>query len=308
MPYSDGYKTFFYSSDRKEAIISKLNRLAIDGNFVFRGYNKQEELLPKIIREKKIPFEVNMLEDFERYGCHYFHAITPIDFMSYAQHFGIPTRLLDFTFNPFIALFFEKKKKKGSKNLLKDDNEYYYIQYASLEENICLPNIVYSNSYGMLTYPVESLAEKARRCIKNVNEAYNDGIDRDISKVYDYRIREEKAKQQENNLNDVFFNPIVDDNQNKFLKDVILFINPNQANQRIIMQQGLFMFPYTLEKNKHLGIIRKNTKCIMIHKSHRNELLEYLDTMGYNTYRLNPDIGSVCEAIKQKYKENRIKK
>lgn len=308
MSYSDKYKTIFYSSDEKETIIAELNRLAIDGNYVFRGYNKQEELLPGIIREKKIAFEENMLEDFERYGCHYFHAITPIDFMSYAQHFGIPTRLLDFTYNPFIALFFALFRQKGSNNSIEDDNEYYYIRFASLTENICLSNIAYPNSYGMLSYPMESLAEKACKCIESVTKAYSDGANRNISEVYDLRIREQEAKKQNDNSDDAFYHPKADANQDKFMNDAILFIDPNQANQRIIMQQGLFMFPYTLDKGKHMEIIQKNTKYIMIHKAHRNALLQYLDTMGYNTFRLNPDIGSICEAIRQKYRENRIKK
>lgn len=304
----DKNRIVFDSKADKTSIIEELNRLAIDGGYVFRGYNKQDELKPGIIREKKISYETDMLEDFERYGCNYFHAITPIDFMSYAQHFGIPTRLLDFTYNPFIALFFALFRTKGTNNTVDEDNEYYYIRYAVIKDNICLSTISYPNSIGQLSYSSESLAEKASLCIKNVVKAYNNGIERDISVLYDYRYREQESKKHPGKEDEYFYHPEVDDNQEKFLKDVILFIAPNQANQRIIMQQGLFMFPYTLDESKHLEIIKKNTKCIMIHKSHREELLQYLDTMGYNTFRLNPDIGSICEAIRQKYKENRMKK
>lgn len=308
MNYSDDNIIKFDSETKKEEIIAEINRLAIAGDCVFRGYNKQEELLPGIIRENKTDYELAFLEDFEKYGANYFHAITPIDFMSFAQHFGIPTRLLDFTHNPFIALFFALFRQKGTNNTVKEDNEYYYIRYASLEKNICLPRIACPANWGMLAYPCETLAERAGVCIRNVAKAYNDGIDRNIGLVYDHRIREQAAQHEEGDTDDAFFHPKADANQEKFLKDSILFIDPNQANQRIIMQQGLFMFPYTLDRAKHIDIIQKNTKCVMIHKSHRNELLQYLDTMGYNTFRLNPDIGSVCEAIKQKYKENRVKK
>ena len=79
-----------------QAVIEQLNVLARKGCYVFRGYGKQDELFPNIIRDKDhAKQEVRLLEDFEKYGSSYFHATTPIDFMSYAQHFGLPTRLLE---------------------------------------------------------------------------------------------------------------------------------------------------------------------------------------------------------------------
>ena len=90
-----------------DELIAYLTQLAVSKNNVFRGYGKQSELLPNIIREKDWrDQELKLLHEFERYGFQYFSANNPIDFMSYAQHYGLPTRLLDFTYNPFIALYF----------------------------------------------------------------------------------------------------------------------------------------------------------------------------------------------------------
>lgn len=71
------------------------------------------------------------------------------------------------------------------------------------------------------------------------------------------------------------------------------------------MQQGLFMFPYSLDQEKHKEILTRNTNLIKIHKDARNELLEYLDTIGLNSFRLMPDLQNVCDAIKRKYTEER---
>ncbi|WP_312943051.1 hypothetical protein [Oscillibacter sp.] len=48
----------------------------------------------------------------------------------------------------------------------------------------------------------------------------------------------------------------------KFENQRILFVSANQCNQRIIMQQGLFMFPYDLTPDNHIRVIKKNTNVI----------------------------------------------
>lgn len=68
------------------------------------------------------------------------------------------------------------------------------------------------------------------------------------------------------------------------------------------MQQGLFMIPTTLDKVKHDELIKKNTNLILIHKSLRPSLLKYLDILGFNTFRLMPDLASAAVAIKEKIK------
>lgn len=62
----------FTSSDK---LITHLTQLAVDKNNVFRGYGKQSELFPNIIREKDWrEQEIRLLHEFERYGLQYFSA------------------------------------------------------------------------------------------------------------------------------------------------------------------------------------------------------------------------------------------
>ena len=95
------------------------------------------------------------------------------------------------------------------------------------------------------------------------------------------------------------------DNKKKVANGAVLFIDPNQSNQRLVMQQGLFMFPYTLDKEKHHQVIENNTNLIKIKKNLRDDLLAYLNTIGINAFRIMPDLPSVCAAVERKVKDRR---
>jgi hypothetical protein len=278
-------------------VIEVLTLLAQNGGNVFRGYNKQDELLPSLIRDKisYADVEIELLEKFERYGSHYFHATTPIDFMSYAQHFGLPTRLLDFTYNPFIALSFALHGKKSNARYTEpSDKTYYYVCYASLDENLCAPSIPLKDDvYNNKLTRTDSLAVKAAQCIDSMTDLFgHNSLQRNVWALggLESSIKDSISKQE------------------KIRNHAILFIDPNRSNQRIIMQQGLFMFPYTLDRKEHLDIIKQNSSVIMIHKDLRAELLKYLDTLGFSTFRLMPDLASVCYAVKHKVIDERSEK
>ena len=281
--------------DGFQTVIDRLNLLARNGDYVFRGYGRQDEMFPNIIRDKDFSnVETILLQDFEKYGSNYFSANTPIDFMSYAQHFGLPTRLLDFTRNPFIALSFALYMPKGPKYKDEEDRTYYYIRYASLEDNLCVPSIPLNDDlYNMKLTRTDSLATKATQCIDSVTDLFgNNNMHRSVFALDGFKDTVDNTYRKQEKIRD----------------HVILFVDPNQSNQRIIMQQGLFMFPYTLDKQEHLNVIERHSKVIKIHKDLRDELIKYLDVLGYNTFRLMPDLSSICGAVKRRVIDERVNK
>ncbi len=282
--------------------------MASDGNYVFRGYNKQDQLLPNIIRNKVTDLESDLLFEFERYGSQYVNTSNPIDFMSYAQHFGLSTRLLDFTYNPFIALYFSLfVDKSNGKYKYNGDKIYYYIRYCNVNENILIKHVPIFNKRDF--FEINSMAKQCNELFETIDMMFN----------INHQFIQPEFMNKDIAINNFFGNivtrtngenpvPYIDGNINKIDNRKLLLIDPNQSNQRLIMQQGLFMFPYILDENEHIKLIHQNTQEIRIHKDLREELLSYLDTLGINAFRIMPDLTSVCKAVERKTKEKRNSK
>lgn len=97
-------------------------------DFIFRGVgNSSWPLLPGIFREYSEPqkssvvaggsisgkiysaLEWEILAHFKKEACGFLPHISQSDdftWLQYAQHYGVPTRLLDFTSNPLVAMYF----------------------------------------------------------------------------------------------------------------------------------------------------------------------------------------------------------
>lgn len=132
--------------DALEKLKFQFSHSAKGMDFSYRGVcDSSYSLLPGIFREVKLnenaisgkakaykTREYEILNHFIKEASAYVTNVAKEDYllwMEYAQHFGVPTRLLDLTSNPLVALYFcckDKPQTDGSVWVLNEINFYHW--------------------------------------------------------------------------------------------------------------------------------------------------------------------------------------
>ena len=146
---------FNYTYSHSIAPNAEFGNMDYRPHFIYRGHSNHEKytLLPGVLREettssgtitKYSQLEYNILSDFMAEACRYVKNIPVTDIPSWlemAQHFGVPTRLMDFTQNPLVALYFactDAKNIDGSIWIINEpvyNKTFFQMNYLSLSIN-----------------------------------------------------------------------------------------------------------------------------------------------------------------------------
>lgn len=300
---SEIIKEFDETSEAREVIRYLADQVANCGTMVYRGYQKEDELLPTLYRREHSAGEYekcekSMLRDIYKYGAQYMPGSTGLEIVANAQHYGLPTRVLDFTWNPFVALFFALHHAGES------EEGYRCVIGIDVSENVLLEDIPDRRINGeSFDIGMGTTREKGRELVEYFEEinpenkvSGGDSIIASLSEKsgIDSSQREAAAEAVSERLKN----------------GGLILIEPGWSNPRILMQQGLFLIPHSLYSHGKKSVqevlrerLEKQMKVIKVHNALRVSLLGVLSRMGFDTYHLMPDFESACRELKGKYLE-----
>ncbi len=144
-----------------------------DTGWIFRGVSSPEHyLIPSIGREAvygpyKLAQEQRLLDEFKNRAISLInnHRFDDWDWLAYAQHIGVPTRLLDWSVSPLVALYFALESDTESDRIL------YAVQYSRYVHEVDHRNMspFTNKSEGRFTAPLAFDRIRAQRGIFTIH-------------------------------------------------------------------------------------------------------------------------------------------
>ena len=270
-----------YISNMRRSINDLEGQASDSQKFFFRGQaNSNWDVLPGIFRENYLSYESDLIKGaYLRNPLEFRQLDTDFEKLAKLQHYGLPTRLLDVTSNPLVALYFAcqpyKEYKEEENTLIKPDGIVFFSR-------------AYSKGCNDLEVSVISH-------LANIEMNGDITLNKLLEELEDKRIYSTKSAKD---CRDGQYKSLIEILQNNY------FVVSNMNNERLIRQSGLFLLigKYNIIlKDKDVGqsVIQTaissaksdfDQTIFRIPQERKQEILDELDFYNINEGALFPEL------------------
>ncbi len=252
-------------------------RPALDEVLLYRGHSHRRhfKLLPSVLRDPKlVDAEHAILRELvASHPGEFASDATTLEKLARAQHYSLPTRLLDATWNPLVALYFASNEHDGTTGeVIVFRVKKSHVRFFDSDTVSCVANLAHLKS-----------AERQAIDFSLTGNAFNQQTQ--VERLLQF-IRVEKPH---------FTPTIVPDH----LKTV-LCVKPKRNSQRILVQAGAFLLFGIfgdLDSNIADGILVER---IPVNGRKKSDILRELDIMAINESSMFPEIERAARYIRGK--------
>lgn len=272
-----------------KTFISSIEKLNLDKpseySYFFRGHSDHigYKLQPSIFRESRWVENEHIMfrEVIIKCPSDFSSSMSTFEKLVKMQHYSLPTRLLDITENPLVALYFactSNPEKDGEVivfKIPKSDVKYYDSDTVSVISNI---------SKRPPEFDISDIKHLER-------DAFNE---QESIKYLLHEVKEEKP----------YFDPKV---KAEHLESVVC-VKPKLDNPRVIRQDGaFFVFGMNGDKKNQANIpneylVTSESLKLIINKSGKEKLRQQLASLGISDAKMFPEIDSVSNYLKSNFK------
>lgn len=274
-----------------EQYVKEMTEFPDNCNLLFRGHtNINYEIKPSLFRAPQFYKNEYMMyqelvlrcpDDFLKCGTH-------LDFLVEMQHYGLPTRLLDFSFNPLVALYFACEIKENTGEVIAYAVKNESILYAKdkiVTMLSCLPMMKYKKQCDICN--AMSIGDSQVIQEKDFGEYWNE-------------LRMEL--------------PQIESSFDSNLLRCSVFVKPTRNNRRITHQEGAFLLwginsviysqpeeiksDFIGDQEKYRFSKNGKKRIYYVPSSKKETILKSLNRLGINTAYIYPEIDDVAAYIK----------